>query len=507
MKYRILRILLNKKEYIILSFYSLFYMLYHVVLYNTLPFEQYPYIHQDMWRRIQDAQFFLGSGNYPQMHPPLPSLLYATMMSVGITQFYLLNIINMIAGIFIVYALAREISKSRTVSLLTVTFYFFSFSILKYNNYYGLVDLWAAHAILAGIYFFVKFTKNNSFKNAVMIGISLGIASIIQYSGLFVLPMMYLHQFFKLRKNFFQKENLVKTSLYTVLSLLPLIIFSIFRGIVFGNPAFSRIDHFIYFRFTIENVPFYTFGIALFFSIPVVILAALGMFLLWKKRDLEYFTTASLFLPFGVFFILFYVWEDTRFLVYISFPIVLAAATGFHLIMQRTPARLKFLAPVVLFLILMYSNLHSQGEPVIPIFVKQGMLRENSGSLIVKQFDETFSPYYGYMADYASKIKTDPELHYYNGTVNTKENFAFAREIAPMIQGKKTAILFSEERFVRLNQFLIIFSDFKPDDFCFEKLCDDAKYIITDKKFTNSGLNRYDSVFQSDRLVLYRILE
>jgi 4-amino-4-deoxy-L-arabinose transferase-like glycosyltransferase len=500
---------------------GIFYTLYHLILFNTTPVEQYPYNHQDLWRRLEDALFFLGKGNYPRMHPPLPSMLYALLLSFGSSHFYLFNIVNGVLGLFVTYALTLKLSGKKGISLIAAIFYLFNFYIIKHNIFYGLVDMWAVTGIMFGIYSYLHFKEKHSFKWAILTGLAFGITSIIQYSGVFALPIIFLFALFQKRATFFRLDVITKYFVLGLTSIMPLTIFSLYRLIVFGNPMFSEIDHFNYVQANISNLPVYLWWFVVFFSIPVVILSIAGLILTIKQKrftDLEVFVY---FIPYGIFFIFFYYWPDIRFIGYIMFPVLYTAAITSYKLLTNTKKITKVLTIVSLYLILLYSNLHNAGEVGI-IYGSQQMFKFNYKTelnyfapadlplLTTRTMETSFLPYFDHMLGYRSR-NDDPEVNYFTKRVNLDE----VKQITEIVRIEATnnrniSIDLENEQFVRTHQILYYLGNFKRSQITYGFDILNTDILITDKNYDDISFNSnrkptFTLLEQTETLRVYRV--
>lgn len=505
---------------IVITLLGIFYAIYHLILFNTSPIEQYPYNHQDLWRRLEDAMFFLGKGNFPRMHPPLPSIFYSLFLSVGSSQFYILNIINTILGLFSTYLLSLKISGKKGVGLLAAIFYLFNFYVLKHNLFYGLVDMWAVTGIIFGIYSYLQFKEKNNLKWAIITGFSFGITSIIQYSGVFALPVIFLVAIFRKRSAFFKLDNLLKYFLLGITSILPLIIFSLYRYLIFGNPAFSEIDHFNYVQANISNLPVYLWWIFVFFSIPVVILSAIGFIILIKQKRFTDLETFLYFAPYGLFFIFLYYWPDIRFITYIMFPVLYLASITSYKLLTNSKKFPKILTIISLYLILLYTNLHNVGEIGI-IYGSQQMLKFNYKTELnyfsptdlplftTRTVKAPFLPYFDHMLGYKTRTD-DPEVNYFSKRVNMGEVKKITDVVKNHTKGKHISVDLTHEKFVRTHQILYYLSDFdsKNVDFGFDVMY--TEILITDKVYndappTEKLLLKFELLIETETLRVYRV--
>jgi len=430
---------------------SIFVIVVQAILFrDRFTIETYPFVHQDFWRRITDALYFAGQSDTVFVHPPVPSLLYILSFLFGDGVLFILNGFHFILGSLFIYFISSQISKKPLVGVFSSLFFICSATILQQYSYYGLVDGWCLSWILVGIFFFLKWRKSSKKKYLVITGFLTVFAALIQYAGFFVLPFYLLNMWF-VKKSMSEK---IKES---ILLLLPIIFvfggWQLFLYFQFGQFFFSKIDHFIYFIPNIVNLWRYLFDTITFATIPVIILAIVGIPYLTTetKRTLIFFS------PYFIFFVLLYFWYDHRFIIYWIVPLFFLASLTFeHIVTSKNT--LKYLAVPLFAGVLLFSNIYSPGFLGMPL-PENTLIHSSKIGLKLEHRDEPFYIWSIYFSDINNRYKSNPELEYFRRTSSQ-----IAKDIVIATRG---CVKVDKSDFVKAHQ-LIYYSEVFNRKICLE---------------------------------------
>jgi len=497
------------KYSLILGILSLGYLLFHWFVFKHSTLEAYPYLHQDLWRRLHDSLFYLGQSSDVYFHPPVPSLLYA--VAIRFQAYWIMVLTNsllFIAAFVGIYKVSRELGVTAKASLVAALLFYFNFYNIRYSTYYGLVDLWCMALVVIAVYVFLRMRRKPSLLKAFILGSTLGIAGLVQYAGVYVAPLLVLFSFISRPKQFWAKQSIIRWLVVAGTAVLIFGSFFIYRAVAYGSPTYSKIDHFMYFKFHLDDLTFYAWQHVVYFTIPVIVLAVVGLVAVWKQSARRRLIAGlALFIPFPLFFVLNYTWEDQRFIVYWVLPIYVLAALGAQLLvrlMKPIPGR-YYLASALFIIILVMSNLHNQGEQQLiltpTVSFKQNIEQQNDRKIISykrRSPSDAFTPYYLYMLNYADKLNSDAELHYFQVTVNPQIVKRLTDHLQP---SDSVALRLKDEVFVRSVQSSYYLKHEVPFNFYFNHEYFKYTYIITDTPVDFPG---YTMIDRSGQLMLYR---
>lgn len=463
---KITELLRKRFHELVLAGLSLAYFVYNYLLFNNLALKDYPYLHQDLWKRLGDSLYYLGQFTSPYMHPPLPSLIYSGFINAGNTNFYVVNVIFFLIGLWGVFAVVGKVMKSRNYGLLAGLLYFFDFYNILYSIQYGLVDMWCVAMIIWTIYFFLQFLEKRSVKLAVLIGCIVGLATLIQYGGLFVLPIMGLILIWKkiLTLNFRNKTNINSLPMF-VIPLIALALFYVFKQIAFGSFGYTKVEHFGFIDPTQapQGIVFYLWYTIVYFTVPVVILSILGLvsYLREKNRAKEPFYVVLLILPYLFFFAILYGWHDIRFVSYFILPVYIFATLGIKSLFEGALKRNLRLIVLLVIPVLIYSNFTNSG--IESILLANSRLtadigffqNEGTGKVDLVGYKEKPEPYFLYMIDYNRHYNFDMALNYFNEKVNLKYSIEISEKVKKaeeLCNLNEIGIVLQDEVYVRNMQ-------------------------------------------------------
>jgi|GEM_PF-3405848 len=484
MKFPQIKISRNQIYLLILGLVALVYVLSQLNLFQGLTWQTYPYQHQDFWRRMDDTYYYLGLRDSSHFHPPLSSLIFAGLQLLGISQLFLINFVAFVGFGFLIYFLTKRHVKNPTAAFLASLMYFFSFYIIHQANYLGLYDLLASFLITLALFIFLS-GWSKTYLKLILTGIILGLAGLVQYSGMFVLPLLCLGLLFG-------KESWSrKIKQCFALGLPATIIFGSFfvwRFFEFGNPFYSQVEHFGFLGFSLSNLGFYLFATVAVFSIPGILLAITGLFNVktWHKLGASKFLLFSL--PVAAFFLFFYKWADWRFIVYLIPAVFILIASGLDLILSKIKQnRILTNAGLITFLLmLMYINLYPLGTFGV-IIGPNSIIRdevsydqgEPTHTLVVDKIDKALTPYLFNSDSVDQRIAKDSELNYFNRKVNYQD----VMKLMYVIGRDRFVLDLKDERFVRYHQFSVASARVVVMD-ANEVDTANSKYIVSDHALT-----------------------
>lgn len=495
------------------------YAVYNILLFGKTNLESYPYLHQDLWRRLGDTAYFLGRTDVAYMHPPIPSLLYALMVNSGSYQFFIINVVFFIVGFLTVFLLAQKLFMNKAISLIAALLFFFNYSNILYSIQYGLVDMWCVILVAVGVLMFMKYLEADKIRYVLLAGVIIGISSLLQYSGLFALPLMGIALLLekKVTLKLIVRRKQWKNLLLFIIPALFMLGFALYRHIEFGDASFSQIEHFEYFKVSFNGAVFYMWNFLAYFTVPVVILFFYGVFTAIKTRAGKRFLyPALLALPYLIFFVFCYNWRDARFLSYLAMPMALYSAYGAHTLYTKYFMKIKWLAVILFSFLLFYTNLSYAGDP--GIILPGGKLIADVGAFgnlgtNGVQFKANSQPpesYFSYMINWQEKYSYDRQLNYFNVVASpyaAKELALFLKNAHPSYSCAEIQTLYSAENFVRsmqVNYYLGCKTDskdlsFENSDFqkAFDEIGVEKRYLITDFDTVEYNLNR-------SRMLIYK---
>lgn len=490
----------NHIHLLILALAATVYLLAQLNLFQGLTWQTYPYQHQDFWRRMDDTYYYLGLRDSSHFHPPLSSLMFAGLQLLGINQLFIINFAAFIGFGFLIYFLANRYVKNSTAALLATVMYFFSFYIIQQANYLGLYDLLASFLITLALFVFLSnWTK--TYAKLILTGIILGLAGLVQYSGIFLLPLLCLGLLLK-------KESwLAKIKYCFALGLPASIIFSSFfvwRWFEFGDPFYSQVEHFGFLGFTLSNLSFYLFATIAVFSVPGILLALVGLVNWPQSQRLGAGKFLMLSLPVAAFFLFFYKWADWRFIVYLIPAIFILIASGIDLILSKIKQNplLTGLSVISFLVTLLYINLYPMGIFGIIIgpnsIIRDEVSYDNgepTHTLIVDKFDNALTSYLFNRDPIEQRLNKDSELAYFNRKVDYQD----AEKIMHVIGSDTFVLDLKDERFVRFHQFSVASSRVVVMD-ANEADTLKSKYIVSDHLLTRVD---FRLVSTSNNLYIY----
>lgn len=474
------------------------YIVFQVIVFKNTTWENYPYTHQDFWRRLEDTQFYLGQREFGQFHPPLVSLLYGALLTLGIDQLFIINFFAHSAFAILIFLICKRFTKNNKASLITSIVYITNFSIIQQSNYLGLYDLLASFVITLAAFIFIT-RKKNSKLNIILIALILGLAGLIQYSGLFALPFIAFLILFD--KEISLRERIINISVLTTVSGIVFGSFLLYRYIKFGDPLYSNVEHLGYLKAGISNIWFYIFSSLAFFKLPAVVVATLGI----KKtiRDKSQLKFIFILLPSILFFVFLYIWGDWRFMTYFIPIVYLFFCNGLILVYNFLKTYRLLLIPAYLAfaIFVIYNSLYLNGNFGVATSLNNITELEvtyNNGFptyLIHQTYSNNFIPYFLLDNNWDSRASYDKEVNYFLKLTSYKD----VLNIQKVIQKDPYSLVLNDERFVRYHQFNVAFRKNTIMDPSESEL-EHTKYLVSDHYLTNSYpqfrlINQYNNLF------------
>ncbi len=481
----------------------LLYLVFQLNIFRNFTWQNYIYIHQDFWRRMIDAQYYLGLRADPQFHPPIPSLIFSLFILLKNNQLFIINFISNTLFAFLIFIICRKFTKNSIAAFVTSIFYLTNYSIINQANYLGLYDLLASFVITLGVFLFI--IKSRSLKWNFIVGIILGFAGLIQYSGIFSIPLIILLIIFD--KNL-SKQNKIRNCLTLILSSG--IIFStffIYRFLFFGNPLYSQVEHFGFIGFKLSSLVYYIFAIPAFFKIPVVLVSLGGLYKIIRSKS--HFKFILLILPSVIFFLFLYTWIDWRFMVYFIPIIYLLFCEG---LIFLKPLILKnkiiFTSSIIFGIIaIAYNNLYSIGNFGIITGLNSIISEDinyNNGNQSYRfnniTLESNFIPYF--LTDITKINGNDSELNYFNNIVNYQN----VLDIKNIIKESSFELELNDEIFVRDHQFKVAFGREVLLNPSVEQV-EMSDFIISDHILSDKRTKEYTLLKQFNTLYLYTLVK
>jgi hypothetical protein len=465
------------------------YILAKLYIFGDIQLENYPYLHQDLWRRLSDAMFYAGNGDAAFLHPPLPSLLYLPFLAMQGRYLYFIGAIGFVVQMWCYFGIVRSITADNRAGFAAAILFFANYFMNHSFDFYGLVDGLCVTFILIAIYLWLE--KRTRVTWSLGSGVFMGLAGLTQYAGVFIGPMLVLYDLLRAESfvAFMKKKHLYISAAVTSATLF--LLFFIYRYIRFGSPIYSLVGHFGYVTLTIQALAVYVPYMLMFWGIPTVVLSLYGMLKARQvspqlSRNMAVFSL--LFLPYGIFFTFIYKWIDSRFVIYYSLPMYLYAGFAVSQLWQRSRKVKYSLIARSIFVIavlcgLYYLNLSNNGKS--GIIIGNQLLIELSEKSPPRLYtaDKPFRPYFIALSTHNGNPTANDELTYYTRTASPLLVLPLVTEIKERdIDGSSILLDVREEPFAVSQQF----SYYLGRVFSYE--FDDRQQFITDVK---SGEYRY----------------
>ena len=258
--------------------------------------------------------------------------------------------------IFLVYKISKEVTKNKKTSLLASLF--FSLSYLSvYFSYYALSDNALTFFMTTALYFTVKTIKKPKYKNYILSGIMIGLATAIKYTGFLSGIILMLAHFIRKEEYLKPHKKDAKLLLAGIISLLTFFIsvpYALLDWETFINTqdatgAFWQIKH-------IGKAPnwLYHLGYALplNFGWPLALVGFLGIIMILIQKNKELRIVAISFL---VFIAYIGSWGITRWHYTLPMVPLLSISSAYAIEKIRTDNKIKILLIIGLLIIPIYK--------------------------------------------------------------------------------------------------------------------------------------------------------
>lgn len=311
------RFLRQKPEYVVFGIFFLLLTLKFLLITNLSNdhfLSTFKFTSSDSFDWIANGLRLFQNDTISFRNPGLPVII-RLLNIVGLLPLivWLNQMVFWALGVF-VYKICR-LFGSKLVSLVLAVAVLMNFMFNQGANFI-LSDFYAVLFITAALYFLLKKRWWLSF---FMLGCSL----LFQNFAFFLMPVWLIVildaergaaiQIYK-RKDFLK---ILQIGGLLVAAFLPFVLWAVYKFIKFGSPLYTKLDYFSLLKPNLNSVVFYSLNAIVVFGI---ILVPLVIFLIWNfKRSLK--QRGQLILLAGlaintVFWIIFYDWNDRRFLLY-----------------------------------------------------------------------------------------------------------------------------------------------------------------------------------------------
>ena len=236
------------------------------------------------------------------VHPPLYKMFtlpFYFLFGVSIFAVRFPTLLLGIVGIIVAYRFALLLSKRKDVSLLTAFLYAFSQVYLQWS-FFGNIDVALSTFVLLSFYWFVKYEKYGRRKDLYILGVLIGLTSLLKLSGLMIIPMIVAYRIFTGKwRSVFSREMITIYILFAVF-YVPWVVFTALQPVEYvahfnylfgGNVITSE-----YWAHTLYNLVY-------FFSLPGIIAIPFAvrkyrntpLILLWAGLTLAFFMLVTEF--------------------------------------------------------------------------------------------------------------------------------------------------------------------------------------------------------------------
>lgn len=312
-------------------------------LVNFTSIEQYPYFFPDSWDWLSNGLYYAGDNTIMSYRPPIFPLLISLFYKTGLED--LIPIIGQLFSILSALGIYLLSSKlyNKEIGIYATTLFLMSGYILGYSVFI-LADIITLSMMIFSFYFFVLGINNE--KYFILSGVVSGLTFLTQYIGILIIILvigyLLLNDNIRLVK---KKEFIIGIIFYMLISST----WFIYRWLKFGDPFYSTVAHIqlLNLHLNFDDIFYYIWGSVGFISIICIILATLGLLI-------EDFYKTNKFILFWIliifsFFTFIYSWNDNRFIMYWTIPILFLSSSGLWKI-KRINKSLFFILFVVSFL-------------------------------------------------------------------------------------------------------------------------------------------------------------
>lgn len=350
---------LNPAEICVFGSIFLFIVLKFVLITTFAPdiptfLFSYKFVTSDSYDWIANGLRLFDNDSISFRNPGLP--LIVRLLSL-LRMPYLLPLLSNLAffGLIVyIYKLTR-LKTSRAVALVLAIFMILNYPLNLAANYIW-ADMYAVVLIAGSLYYLLT---NKALLSICLLGLSL----LFQNLGYFLLPIwlsyLIFQNFPKLKKKLLGR-NLIyfaRLGLWSTLVLAPILLWSVYKFIKFGNPLYDGIGQLALIQPNLGSTAFYlicSLGMFGFIIIPFIAHSLLDVRNIIKDR-LSLVLWSGLILN-ALFWFVLYDWDDSRFLLY--FTPFLYPLLGYFLIRVWKKSYLGF----ALALLLIYPTVLPTGS-------------------------------------------------------------------------------------------------------------------------------------------------
>lgn len=275
----------------------------------------YPFITYDGFQWMTDSLHY--SNNYvdvTQRNPAIP-LVFAVLRLLNIVDFFP-AILCLLTWLFYFgcYRFTREFVGVTAATFATFVFIF----VFKLHNFFDfiLADPWTITLIVFSIRELLVSGRDE--RHLRLFALYLGLSVNFQFTPAFLAPAFIWYftrpEIFKFWIN---RPNILLQSCAIFLCLaFPQFIY---KWIHFGNPLYSHVIHFPLVEFHLFGLVYYALNFLAWLGFPLACFVIWGFTSTFKSKETKIQFVHMLFTCMFVFWVLFYTWLDTRFLIYL-FP-------------------------------------------------------------------------------------------------------------------------------------------------------------------------------------------
>lgn len=298
---------------------------YFVLLHRGFTLLTYPFKFPDSWVWLVEARSYLGDDVIPAILAPVTPLTFAALMKLGMA-----DLIPYRALFFhhllptIVFAWTYSGTRSARTALVAGLLCLTNASMLGNALYVGSDVAANALLLLAVFAFWLGMTRSRAWLWGA--AIAMGISANTQYAAFF-LPATF-GAYVVLR----ERRRLLDSHVWGSLGLGIALAGGqfLYRRLVFGTWLASRASHVSLVHPHADSIGTYTWWSIGFFSLPILLLALLGLWEVISTPEWRSWGTlvVLLLLTMVGFFVLLYTWSDNRFIQYWAAPTFMLAAVG-----------------------------------------------------------------------------------------------------------------------------------------------------------------------------------
>lgn len=306
--------------------------LYFIVVHRSFDLLTYPYKFPDSWSWLVESVHYLGAPVIPDVRAPGTPLTFAALIRLGwadLIPYRALLCHHLLAPT--VYGLVSAATGSPWTAAAAAVLCLTNAAMLGNALYIG-SDVAANLFLYLAVFTFWMSVRRQPAADSSrrgwlgLMALCLGVGALTQYAA-FLLPIPFV-LYLALR----DRQRLADRRIWGGL-VVGLIIGGgpfLIRVLELGSPLSPRVQHVQLVRFHLDSLGLYAWWMIGFFSLPVLLLAALGAWDIVCRPALRDFGALILLLvaTLAAFFVFFYDWSDNRFLQYGAPAVFVLAALG-----------------------------------------------------------------------------------------------------------------------------------------------------------------------------------